>query len=165
MKIHLFFATLAGFILFWLAFFRPFEITITSKPQADVLFEQFLFSIIDTQGIRLRLFGKKATKQKYSIKIEGLRLQSDNKKLTAQRGVYEGGNLLHLEGDIRYISARMKFFTQKANYYLRQKLLHIPTQFRLVAPQMEVNGSKMDYYLDLDKIIAYNIKALIKSDL
>ncbi|WP_201338648.1 MULTISPECIES: LPS export ABC transporter periplasmic protein LptC [unclassified Nitratiruptor] len=163
MKIYIFYLSLFGFILFWLIFFKPFEVEIANQPRANVELGKFVFSIFNTQGMKLHLEGDEAIQKATTMVIKYPRIQTDDKKLFAKKGVYEGKKILKLQGSIHYMSEELEFFTQSAQYFIEKKILYVPTPFRVVSAKMELNGSKMQYYLDLDKIVAYDIKAIVKS--
>ena len=163
MKMLLFFALLIGFIAGWLYFFKPFEVSMQKVAQAQVRFRDFLFRSYTPKGVELYMQGEEGVKKKDGLYVKNVYIEREEESIKAKEAQYDEF-LLQLEGNVFYKAKKFRFFTQRVNYFIESKIVQVPSPFRLEAEGLNVEGSKLLYNINFARIIAYNIKAKIKSE-
>ncbi len=162
MKMFLFFVLLIGFIGGWLYFFKPFEVNMRKVAQAQVRFRDFIFRSYTQKGVEWYMQGSEGVKKKDVLYVKDVYLERGGENIKAKEAQYDEF-LLQLEEDVVYRAKKFRFFTQKVNYFFDSKIVQVPVHFRLEAEGINVTGSKLLYNINFARIIAYNIKANIKS--
>ena len=156
------FLLLSLFVIGWILFFKPYEVTLQNSPPRNIVFENFTFKLITPKEVQAILVGKKGIKEGKRVTIYDFHFQKDKESLSANKGVYQEP-LLEVFDNVDYKRPHFELISSYGKYFLDKKILKVPLKFTIFTKEGKIKGDHLVYYLKSDKILARDIYAKIES--